>query len=94
MPIYEYQCEACGHRLETLQKMSEAPLTECPACHQPRLRKLVSAAGVQTGGGGARPGAGSAAPGGERLFKMAHQDFRSKTCHGGGSGKKGGGGAA
>ena len=32
MPIYEYQCEACGHRLESLQKVSDAPLTECPAC--------------------------------------------------------------
>ncbi len=52
MPIYEYQCQTCGHRLETMQKMSDAPLTECPACHAPALRKLMSAAAVQVRGGG------------------------------------------
>ncbi len=52
MPIYEYECAACQHRLETMQKMSEAPLTECPECHQPTLRKLISAAGFQLKGNG------------------------------------------
>jgi putative FmdB family regulatory protein len=52
MPIYEYACEGCGHELETLQKMSEAPLVDCPACHQPRLRRLISAAGFQLKGTG------------------------------------------
>lgn len=52
MPIYEYQCGACGHRLEAMQKMSESPLLDCPGCGQPALRKLVSAAGFQLKGGG------------------------------------------
>lgn len=52
MPIYEYQCEACGHRLEAIQKMTESPLVECPQCGQSALRKLVSAAGFQLKGSG------------------------------------------
>jgi putative FmdB family regulatory protein len=52
MPIYEYQCTACGHQLEALQKMSEDPLKECPQCHQQTLNKLVSAAGFQLKGSG------------------------------------------
>jgi putative FmdB family regulatory protein len=52
MPIYEYQCSACGHQLELLQKMAEKPATECPVCHQPTLIKLMSAAGFQLKGTG------------------------------------------
>ena len=52
MPIYEYECGACGHKLETIQKMSDAPLTDCPHCHKPELHKLVSAAGFQLKGTG------------------------------------------
>src|SRR3569623_1296700 len=52
MPIYEYRCEACGHALETLQKMSEAPLTECPHSGAPALKKQVTAAGNQLKGSG------------------------------------------
>ncbi|AMD00917.1 MULTISPECIES: FmdB family zinc ribbon protein [Halomonas] len=52
MPIYEYQCKACGHRLEKLQKISAAPLTDCPACEAPELNRLVSAAGFRLAGGG------------------------------------------
>ena len=52
MPIYEYQCDACGHRLEVLQKMSDSALRDCPACSQPALNKLVSAAGFRLSGGG------------------------------------------
>jgi len=52
MPIYEYQCSKCGHHLELIQKMSDAPLTECPECHQSALAKLISAAGFQLKGGG------------------------------------------
>lgn len=43
MPIYEYQCEACGHQMEAMQKMADAPLTECPECGEPALKKLISA---------------------------------------------------
>ena len=42
MPIYEYECKACGHRLEKLQKMSDDPLVDCPECAKPDLVKLVS----------------------------------------------------
>lgn len=43
MPIYEYQCRECGYRLDALQKMSDPPLIDCPACERPALKKLVSA---------------------------------------------------
>ena len=52
MPIYEYRCTACGKELEALQKLSEAPLKTCPACHADTLVKLVSAAGFQLKGSG------------------------------------------
>lgn len=52
MPIYEYACQACGHALESLQKISDPPLTDCPECGRPELRKQVSAAGFVLKGGG------------------------------------------
>lgn len=52
MPIYEYQCAACGHELEALQKMSDNALTDCPACKQAELVKKVSAAGFRLSGSG------------------------------------------
>jgi putative FmdB family regulatory protein len=52
MPIYEYRCSACGHELEVLQKLSEAPLSGCPECGKSALTKLVSAAGFQLKGSG------------------------------------------
>jgi len=52
MPIYEYQCKACGHELEAIQKISEEPLKFCPECGQPELSKRVSAAGFRLKGGG------------------------------------------
>ncbi len=52
MPIYEYACNECGHELEALQKMSDAPLTDCPACARPALKKKISAAGFRLTGSG------------------------------------------
>ena len=52
MPIYEYACGECGHELEALQKMSDAPLTDCPACARPALKKKISAAGFRLTGSG------------------------------------------
>ncbi|WP_249975636.1 FmdB family zinc ribbon protein [Vreelandella olivaria] len=52
MPIYEYECKACGHRMEKLQKISADPLKDCPACQQEGLERLVSAAGFRLAGGG------------------------------------------
>jgi len=53
MPIYEYRCSACGHHLEALQKMAEAPLRKCPECGKPRLQRLIGAgAGILFKGSG------------------------------------------
>ncbi|MEL7400453.1 MAG: zinc ribbon domain-containing protein [Pseudomonadota bacterium] len=52
MPIYEYQCQACAHKLEALQKISDAPLKDCPQCSQPELSKQISAAGFRLAGSG------------------------------------------
>jgi putative FmdB family regulatory protein len=52
MPIYEYQCKSCGHELEKIQRMSDAPLTDCPDCGEASLRRLISAAGFRLKGGG------------------------------------------
>ncbi|WP_372747110.1 FmdB family zinc ribbon protein [Litorivivens sp.] len=52
MPIYEYKCEDCAHELEAIQKMSDAPLVDCPNCEKPALKKLISAAGFRLKGGG------------------------------------------
>jgi putative FmdB family regulatory protein len=52
MPIYEYRCAACGFQKEYLQKMSDAPLTDCPECGKASLNKMVTAAGFQLKGSG------------------------------------------
>ncbi|NKB31932.1 MAG: zinc ribbon domain-containing protein [Pseudomonadales bacterium] len=52
MPIYEYQCEQCAHRLEALQKISDDPLQDCPECNQASLKKLLSAASFRLKGAG------------------------------------------
>ncbi|WP_460234699.1 FmdB family zinc ribbon protein [Aurantivibrio plasticivorans] len=52
MPIYEYQCQSCGHELEALQKMSDPLLTDCPACKEASLKKKISAAGFRLKGSG------------------------------------------
>lgn len=52
MPLYEYRCDACEHEFEALQKISDEALLHCPACDEPQLRKLVSAAGFRLKGDG------------------------------------------
>jgi putative FmdB family regulatory protein len=52
MPIYEYRCGECGFQKEFLQRMSDAPLKDCPECGKPALAKLLSAAGFQLKGTG------------------------------------------
>jgi len=52
MPIYEYECSSCQHRLEKIQKMSDSKLVDCPECGKPDLRKLVSAAAFRLKGSG------------------------------------------
>ena len=52
MPIYAYRCEGCGFQKDALQKISDAPLVDCPACGQPRLAKQLTAAGFALKGSG------------------------------------------
>jgi putative FmdB family regulatory protein len=52
MPIYEYQCQGCEHEFETIQKMNEAPLIQCPSCGKDLLRKKISAVAFRLKGGG------------------------------------------
>ncbi|RQN34248.1 FmdB family zinc ribbon protein [Paraburkholderia tropica] len=52
MPIYAYRCESCGFAKDVLQKISDAPLTQCPSCGADAYRKQVTAAGFQLKGSG------------------------------------------
>ena len=52
MPIYAYKCDACGHAKDVLQKMSDAPLTDCPACGASKFNKQLTAPGFQLKGTG------------------------------------------
>ncbi len=52
MPIYAYKCESCGHAKDVLQKISDDPLSVCPACGQASFRKQLTAAGFQLKGSG------------------------------------------
>ena len=51
MPVYEYQCKACGHIEEAFQKISEAPLETCPKCNG-QLKKLISQSSFHLKGSG------------------------------------------
>jgi putative FmdB family regulatory protein len=51
MPLYEYQCEACAHRFEVIQKFSDAPVETCPNCGGP-VHKLLSSPAIQFKGSG------------------------------------------
>ena len=52
MPIYAYKCESCGHAKDVLQKMSDDPLSVCPACGQASFKKQLTSAGFQLKGSG------------------------------------------
>ncbi len=52
MPIYAYACSACGHRQDILQKLSDAPLSECPQCHEASFSKQLTAPGFVLKGSG------------------------------------------
>ena len=52
MPIYAYKCESCGFAKDVLQKMSDAPLTDCPTCGAAAFKKQLTAAGFQLKGSG------------------------------------------
>jgi putative FmdB family regulatory protein len=52
MPIYEFQCQSCGNEVEVIQKISDAPLTDCEACGKSDMKKMVSAAAFRLSGTG------------------------------------------
>jgi|TARA_X000000368_G_C22951158_1_gene676665 putative FmdB family regulatory protein len=52
VPIYEYRCDQCGHQFEVLQKISDAPVKNCPKCNSNNPRRLVSAAAFKLKGTG------------------------------------------
>ena len=52
MPIYEYRCGACDHYMDALQKISDAPLTDCPECNEAALKRLISAPSFRLKGSG------------------------------------------
>jgi len=52
MPIYEYQCQACGEMTEVLQKINDDPLVVCPVCQKKKLKKVISSAGFRLKGDG------------------------------------------
>lgn len=51
MPIYEYECEQCGVRFERLQRMSDAPLTDCPECNG-HIHRVMQPVGIIFKGSG------------------------------------------
>jgi putative regulatory protein, FmdB family len=52
MPIYEYKCRDCGHWMDALQGVNDAPLTDCPACSGTNLKRLISAPNFRLSGDG------------------------------------------
>ncbi len=52
MPIYEYECQACGHQFESTQRITEDPLKDCPTCKKPALQRLISATAFHLKGSG------------------------------------------
>lgn len=52
MPIYEFQCNACGHRFDRLQKLSDPDPAACPECGAPQVQRQLSAPQFRLAGGG------------------------------------------
>ena len=72
MPLYEYQCDACGSRFELIRKFSDPPLEVCPTCGKGPVQKLISSPAFQFKGSGwyitdyaRKSGGGGDAKGGE-----------------------------
>ena len=52
MPLYGFECGACGHSFERLQKLADADPTTCPACGAEQVRRQISAPSFRLAGGG------------------------------------------
>jgi putative FmdB family regulatory protein len=94
MPIYAYKCESCGHAKDVLQKISDAPLTDCPACGAPKFSKQLSAPGFQLkgsgwyatdfkGGGGVTGAAAASSPAASESAPAASTDSAAPAAAGG-----------
>ncbi len=107
MPIYEYECQACGHRFEEWQKMSDEPIKVCPKCKKRKVEKLISQTSFQLKGGGwysdlyssAKPGSNSSESSGSSSSSSSESSSSSaastpSTKDSKGSGKKKGAKAA
>ena len=79
MPVYEYECTACGHQFEEFQKISDKPIRTCPVCKKRKVRKLISQTTFVLKGSGwyvtdyARKGNGSG-PKAKKKSKGAKED--------------------
>ena len=90
MPIYAYRCGSCGHAKDVLQKLSDAPLSTCPACGAEAFQKQITAAGFQLKGSGwyvtdFRGGSGGAAATGAATAAAPAAAEPAKSDSGGGS---------
>jgi putative FmdB family regulatory protein len=87
MPLYEYQCGACGHRFEQIRKFSDSPVEVCPSCGARQVSKLLSSPAIQFKGSGwyitdyARKGAGATDAAGktDKAEKPAGKDTDTKS---------------
>jgi putative FmdB family regulatory protein len=86
VPLYEYECRACGHRFERIQKFSDPLVRKCPQCGKKKVEKLLSAPAVQFKGSGwyvtdyARKGAGAGPPAGSESGKEAGEKEPGKKA--------------
>jgi putative FmdB family regulatory protein len=88
MPIYAYKCGSCGHAKDVLQKISDAPLTDCPACGASSFSKQITAAGFQLKGSGwyvtdFRSGSGGAAAPADKASDKPAEKSADKPAEGG-----------
>jgi putative FmdB family regulatory protein len=102
MPIYEYECQACSHRFEEWQKMSDKPIKVCPKCKARKVEKLISHTSFQLKGGGwysdlyssQKPGSATSATSapessGDKASSTPTSTPTSSESKGKGKGKKG-----
>jgi putative FmdB family regulatory protein len=93
MPLYEYQCQSCGHRFEVIQKFSDPPPSACPTCGG-AIEKLVSSPAIQFKGSGfyltdyGRGGGSDTAPGKGGKSESGEKAGKSDTADKGGSSDK------
>jgi putative FmdB family regulatory protein len=78
MPIYEYECRACGRTHETIQKLNDSPLKKCPVCGSKKIEKLISTSAIIVRESPPRPSEQSDGVGGGRfnVHLDMHPDFR------------------